>query len=230
MRKILAFESSAKAASVAVGESGRLLGQAFQNCGLTHSRTLLPMAEGLLRNMDLALADMDAFAVAIGPGSFTGLRIGIAAVKGLAWSLERPCYGVSTLEAMARLIPEDGLICPVMDARRGQVYNALFQRTSDELTRLTPDRAVSLEDLAGALSDRQVLLVGDGAEMCYNWLKERGMRAKLPPEHLRHQSAWGVLLAAEGAEPVSVHDLTPNYIRLSQAERERIETARRERS
>jgi len=230
MMKILAFESSAKAASVAVAEGGRLLGQSFQNCGLTHSRTLLPMAEDLLRNMDLSLAAMDAFAVSVGPGSFTGLRIGVAAVKGLAWGLERPCYGVSTLEAMAHLIPEDGCICPVMDARRNQVYNAQFQRNGGQLTRLTPDRAISLEDLAGALSDRQVLLIGDGAEMCYNWLKARGMHVKYPPEHLLHQSAWGVIRAAENAEPVSVHDLTPNYIRLSQAERERIEAARRERS
>lgn len=125
--KILSFESSAVSASVALTDGVRLIAQSFQNCGLTHSRTLLPMAESLLAGCGHGLQDVDAFAVAAGPGSFTGLRIGVATVKGLAYPSGKPCAGVSTLEAMARgLEGLSGPVCCVMDARGGQVYNALF--------------------------------------------------------------------------------------------------------
>ena len=147
--KILALETSAKAVSAAVVEDGFPLAAASQCTGLTHSRTLMPMVEGLLKNSDLTMADMDAVAVAAGPGSFTGIRIGIAAAKGLAWAAEKPCVGVSTLEAMAEgMAHVEGTIVCAMDARRSQVYNALFRAEGGKLHRLCPDRPISLEELA----------------------------------------------------------------------------------
>ncbi len=227
---ILALESSAVAASCCLCRDGKLLAQSFQNNGLTHSRTLLPMVTAMLQNCDLTLEAVDAFAVAVGPGSFTGLRIGISAVKGLAWAAEKPVCGVSTLEAMAyNLGAEDALICCAMDARRKQVYNALFRAEAGQLIRLTPDRAIAVEELfrEEALQNRPVLLVGDGAQLCYAHATGLGLPVKLAPEHLRQQSAWGVALAAlQHWDPAADHSagqLKPNYLRLSQAERERLE-------
>ena len=163
---ILAFESSAKAASAALVRDGELIAQSTQCSGLTHSRTLLPMAEDMLKNTDIRLSDVDMLACAHGPGSFTGIRIGIATVKGLAWALDKPCIGVSTLEAMAwNGISAGGIICAVMDARRSQVYNALFEIWDGMPVRLTEDRAISLEELKGDVEalNSDVFLVGDGA-------------------------------------------------------------------
>ena len=149
---ILAFETSAKAASVALLEGGNLLAESYQNAGLTHSRTILVMAEHLLQSCELTPQDVEAVAVAMGPGSFTGVRIGMAAAKGFAWGRELPLFGVSTLEAMAWGLGElEGLICPVMDARRSQVYNALFRASGGTLTRLREDRAISMTDLEADL-------------------------------------------------------------------------------
>lgn len=226
--KLLALESSAKAASCAVLEDGALLASAWQATGLTHSRTLLPMAEDMLRNSELTVQDMDTVAVAAGPGSFTGLRIGVAAVKGLAWASEKPCIPVSTLEAMAwPLACMEGLIVCAMDARRQQIYNAVFLADGGTLTRLREDRALSLEDAAADLAkmDGPMTIVGDGARLCYDFLTGRGTACQLAPGHLRLQSAVGVGLAAYRRWPegtVSAQDLTPVYLRLSQAERERL--------
>ena len=154
--RILAFESSAKAASVAVLQDGILLGEYYQNSGQTHSRTLMQMANNLLENCDLSVRDIDSVAVASGPGSFTGIRIGVSAAKGFAWGRELPVYGVSTLEAMAALHASfEGVICASMDARRSQVYNALFRCHEGEIERITEDRAISLEELADELKNLQ---------------------------------------------------------------------------
>jgi len=223
--RILAIESTAKAASAAVLDNGRLVSQYWQKSGLTHSRTLLKMVEDMLANLELKMADIDLVAVAKGPGSFTGVRIGVAAAKGLAWAADKPVCGVSTLEAMAYpLSDRDGIICPVMDARRGQVYNALFSG-GEALARITPDRAISLEELTeeAKKSGKTYFLVGDGAEMCYNAIKEAGVDVRLAPEPLLFQSAYGVAAAAVHAEQTSPDELVPNYLRLSQAERERLE-------
>ena len=225
--KILALESSAKAASCAVLSDGELLASAWQATGLTHSRTLLPMAEDMLKNSELTLEDMDVVAVAAGPGSFTGLRIGIAAVKGLTWAAEKPCIPVSTLEAMAwPLAHLEGNIVCAMDARRQQIYNAVFLAEGGELKRLREDRAVSLEEAAADLSklDGPMTVVGDGAGLCCDFLTERGIGCRLAPVHLRLQSAAGVALAAwrRPGETVSAQELAPVYLRLSQAERERL--------
>ena len=225
--KILALESSAKAASCAVLSDGELLASAWQATGLTHSRTLLPMVEDMLNNSELSVQEIDAVAVAAGPGSFTGLRIGIAAVKGLAWAAEKPCIPVSTLEAMAWPLAhlEGNIIC-AMDARRQQIYNAVFLAEVGELTRLREDRAVSLEEAAADVGemDGPMTIVGDGAGLCFDFLTARGVECRLAPVHLRQQSAVGVAMAAwrRRGENLSAQELTPVYLRLSQAERERL--------
>ena len=231
---MLAFESSAKAASVALCRDGALLGQYFQNSGLTHSVTLLPMAEALLKNNGLTAADIDVFAVSQGPGSFTGIRIGVATVKGMAWAAEKACVGVSTLEAMAWngvSAPEGSLICCAMDARRNQVYNALFRVEAGKPVRVCEDRAIALDALTQdvlALQPQSVFVIGDGAHLAHAALTQAGLNATLAPELLRWQNAWGVCMAAQDKAPVSTHELQPVYLRLSQAERERQERLLRE--
>lgn len=226
---ILAFETSAKAASVALAEEGTLLGECYQNTGLTHSQTLLVMAQDLLNQCGRAVSQVTAVAVAAGPGSFTGVRIGVAAAKGFAWGGETPCCGVSTLEAMALGFGAGrGYVCPCMDARRSQVYNALFYSDGKSLRRLKEDRAISLEELEADLKNLEKLkiLVGDGAVLCYNTLRDRVDGLRLLPEALRMQRASGVALVAaelaERGERPSAGELVPNYLRLSQAERERM--------
>lgn len=223
---IMAFESSAKAASVALVRDGRLVSQYSQCSGLTHSRTLLPMAEDMLKNAEMSLKDVDCFAVAHGPGSFTGIRIGVSTVKGLAWAADKPCVGVSTLEAMAwHALSAGGYVCPVMDARRNQVYNALFKIENGRPLRLCADRPIGLAELSGELRsmDAPVLLVGDGAAITAVWLEKEGIAHTVAPENLLWQSAWGVAMAAAEKEPGSCDELLPVYLRLSQAERERME-------
>ena len=231
---ILAFETSAKAASAALHDGKTLLGEAYQNTGMTHSQTLMVMAEDLLKQCGKTAADVTAVAVAEGPGSFTGVRIGAAAAKGFAWGAQIPCYGISTLEAMAETFGAwQGYVCPVMDARRAQVYNALFYVNRGILTRVAPDRAVSLAELGAELKklSEPVFLVGDGSNLCYNTLSEEVPNLVMPPEHRVHQRAVGVAIAAvrqaeQGLAPDG-GSLTPNYLRLSQAEREKLEKQRR---
>ncbi|MBQ5442671.1 MAG: tRNA (adenosine(37)-N6)-threonylcarbamoyltransferase complex dimerization subunit type 1 TsaB, partial [Oscillospiraceae bacterium] len=169
--KILSLETSAKSASAAVVEDGNVLASCFQCTGLTHSRTLMPMVEAMLKNAELTLSQMDALAVAAGPGSFTGLRIGVSALKGLAWAADKPCLGVSTLEAMAHnLAHMDALLICAMDARRHQIYNAIFEARGGSLTRLCPDRAIALEEVREELrgDNRRKIVLGDGALLCYD--------------------------------------------------------------
>ena len=227
--KILAFETSAKAASVALLDQGKLLGEAYQNTGLTHSQTLMVMAEDLLKSCNLTAQDVEAVAVAAGPGSFTGVRIGVAAAKGFAWGAELPCYGVSTLESMARnLGVYQGYVVPAMDARRSQVYTAVFHAEKGILSRVEEDMAISLAELGEKIKNyaEPVFLVGDGAVLCYNTLLEEVPSLVLPPEHRMHQRAAGVALVAQAmadaGDPGNGAELSPNYLRLSQAERERL--------
>lgn len=224
---ILALESSAKAASVALMKDETLIAQYSQCSGLTHSRTLLPMLEDMLKNTETKIEDVDLIAVAHGPGSFTGIRIGVSTVKGLAWASDKKCVGVSTLEAMAwHGTAAGGLICPVMDARRSQVYNALFVIDENgSPRRLTEDRPIALEELARELKamGREAWLVGDGAEISYAYLTSAGVPCRMAPENLRFQSGWGVGMAALDKTPGTADDLLPVYLRLSQAERERQE-------
>ena len=228
---ILALESSATACSVALTRDGSVLAQAFQHSGLTHSRTLLPMVDNVLNSCGESMEHVDVVAVAAGPGSFTGLRIGVATAKGLAWPQDKPCAPCSTLESMAWPLAhlEDTVIVCAMDARRKQVYNALFLAKDGGLERLCPDRAIGLDELGEELKvlEKKKVVVGDGAQLCYNTLTEQGIALTLAPRHLRLQSAVGVARAAEELIArdalVSGGELAPVYHRLSQAERERLE-------
>ena len=226
---LLAFETSAKAAGAALFDENKLLAECYQNTGMTHSQTLLVMAEDLLKQIGKTAADVTAVAVAAGPGSFTGVRIGVAAAKGFAWAKELPCYGVSTLEAMALSLGIfEGTVCACMDARRAQVYNALFSFRNGQICRISDDRAISIADLSAELQkiDGPIYLVGDGAELVKRTLSDLP-NLILPAEHRRHQRATGVGLAAlaqiAAGMDADANALTPNYLRLSQAERERME-------
>ncbi len=228
---ILALESSATACSVALTRDGSVLAQAFQHSGLTHSRTLLPMVDSVLNSCGESVEHVDVVAVAAGPGSFTGLRIGVATAKGLAWPEDKDCAACSTLESMAWPLAhmKGKVIVCAMDARRSQVYNALFLATGEGLERLSEDRAISLTDLAEEVRkyDNEKIVVGDGAKLCYNTLSEMGLALTLAPEHLRMQSGWGVARAAEEmakqGQLIKGEALNAVYHRLSQAERERME-------
>lgn len=218
--KILALETSAKAVSAAVSEDGKILCSGYQDTGLTHSRTLMPIVEGILKNTELTLADMDAIAVAVGPGSFTGIRIGVAAAKGLCFAAGKPAIAVSTLAAMARNVAFcDGLVVCSMDARRAQVYNALFDARDGQLTRLTEDRAISLTDLAEELRDdpRPKTVVGDGGKLCCGYLNENGIPCRLAPPHLLMQNAVSVALEAQQlalqGHLITAQALEPVYLR-----------------
>ena len=227
---ILAFETSAKAAGVALHDGEKLLAECYQNTGLTHSQTLMVMAEDLLKQCGLTARDVTHIAVAAGPGSFTGVRIGVAAAKGFAWGGQLPCIGVSTLEAMAKnLGVYDGYVCACMDARRSQVYNALFWAEKGLLTPLCEDRAIALSELKEELKalEGPIYLVGDGASLTNRTLAGDIPNLILPPEHRMHQRGAGVALAAlekiNAGEIGDAAALQPNYLRLSQAEREKLE-------
>ncbi len=223
--KILALDSSALIASVALCEDGRLLSEYTLNNKNTHSETLLPMIESMLSHFSLTPADIDVFAASAGPGSFTGVRIGAATLKGLAFGADKPCVEVSTLEALAyNAICFEGLICPVMNARRSQVYTALFRSDGKTLTRLMPDSAMAISELDEMLSERgeTVMLCGDGYDITVDALCKA--KVKHTPERMRHQSAFSVACVAlslynEG-NYVSDSSFKVNYLRPSQAERE----------
>lgn len=225
--KILALDTSAKTATAAVIEEDKILCRASVTVNLTHSQTLLPLCDSMLKAAGFALADIDFFAVSEGPGSFTGLRIGIGAVKGMAQGLNKPCVGVSTLEALAcNYTGLQGIVCAVMDARCQQVYTAVFRVNGGAPERLTPDEALAIEELGKKLLsfNEPVTFVGDGALLCYEALKDR-LSAVLAPPQLRLQDAASVAFAAQrflqnGGQPLGAAELMPQYLRLPQAERE----------
>ena len=225
--KILAVDTSATAASVAVAEENKLIGEFSINTALTHSQTLMPMVDELLKNTGLSVNDIDAVAVNAGPGSFTGVRIGVAAVKGIAFPKNLPCVSVSTLESMAyNMLGNDCIVCSVMDARCSQVYNALFRVKGCTVTRMTDDRALSLKDLKNELQNinEKVVLVGDGAVLCSKFLGEELENIMLAPFNNRIQTASSVAYAAfekiNNGETVKADELMPVYLRLPQAQRE----------
>lgn len=223
--KILSMDSSATVASVALCEDEALLAEYTVNNGNTHSETLLPMVESVLGNFGLTPKDIDLFAVSNGPGSFTGVRIGAATLKGLAFASERPCVGVSTLHALAfNLLGTEGLICPVMNARRSQVYTALFRSDGVSLQRLMPDSAMAIEELDALLAEygETIRFCGDGYKITVDALKKTHHLAV--PERLRHQSAFSVgqiaLLESRAGNTTTDTELKVTYLRPSQAERE----------
>ena len=226
--KILALDSSAVVASVALCEDETLLAEYTINNGNTHSETLLPMIETLLSHFGITVNDVDLFAASTGPGSFTGVRIGTATLKGLAFAKETPCVGISTLEALAENAAAfSGLVCPVMNARRSQVYTALFRSDGQTLTRLVPDSALAIAALDELLSayGEPVIFVGDGYRITLDALKKT--EAREIPDRLRHQSAYSVAQVArrvyKSGNATDDASLSVTYLRLSQAERERLE-------
>ena len=219
----LAVDSTAAPASCCVVRDGKIVSEFYSNNGLTHSQTLMPMVEAVLKSAGITAREVDVFAVSAGPGSFTGVRIGVSLVKGLAFGKAGNTVPVSTLEAMARLhIGQKSTVCAVMDARCDQVYNAIFETTGTDVKRLCEDRAIFIENLREEIKNKKnVIFVGDGAEMCYNRLKGAPNIA-LAPEHIRYQRAYGVYLASLDKQPVDASALQPVYLRLPQAERERL--------
>ena len=229
--RILAFDSTAKAASVALCENGRPLGLYTIDNGLTQSELLLPMAEDLLRSLKLSFSDVDLLAASVGPGSFTGVRIGVSLVKGIAFGHGTPCVAVSTLEALAESLNGlRGYIVPCMDARRGQVYSAIFYSDGEKLARITEDMAISLVDLAEKLkelSDEPIYLSGDGYDVARGALLAHGVKLESTPTLLRGENAYSVAAVAlrkyEAGEATDDLEFSPTYLRLPQAERERLE-------
>ena len=228
--KILAIECSATPASVAVLDGNKLLANAFVNVKLTHSQTLMPMIESTLNAAKINIGDIEGFAISNGPGSFTGVRIGISAVKGLAMAKKLPCVAVSTLRAMAENYSDtDCIVCAVMDARCNQVYNAIFDIEKGNVTRICDDRAIMCDELSEIVknmsqnSKKRVIIVGDGAEIFYPFVKDIENVAISSPSR-RFQNAVGVGTAAitdfEENSYQSPEELLPVYLRLPQAERE----------
>ena len=227
---ILGFESTAKVASVAVLDGDRTLAVYSIDNGLTQSELLLPMAESILKSLKLGFDDVTLFTAAVGPGSFTGVRIGVSIVKGLVFGKNKKTVAVSTLEALTEnLSGLSGIIVPVMDARRNQVYTALFRGTENGATRISEDAAISIDELSTILEEyknEDIYLVGDGYDLVYNSLNGK-IPLKATPRELRLQNAASVCRVAkrrfENGETVSDIELSPVYLRLAQAERERLE-------
>ncbi len=231
--KILSLDSTALVCSVAVSDGDKLISEITINTGNTHSETLLPAVENALRLSNTYIDDIDVFACSVGPGSFTGVRIGTATVKGIAYGKNKPCVAVSTLDALAENLSSfEGILCPVMNARRGQVYNALYRCESGVITRLCPDRAISVDELDRELSrySEPIYLCGDGYDITLKGSKQTKFADV--PMRLRLQSAYSVCVCAlrkyERGEYVTDKELAPTYLRPSQAERERMERLEKE--
>ena len=229
--KILAIDSSGLVASVAVVEDGVLIAEYTMNYKKTHSQTLLPMLEEVKKAISLDLSSIDAIAVAAGPGSFTGLRIGSATAKGLGLALDKPLIGVPTVDALAANLydtGEDTLICPIMDARRQQVYTGMYRFAHHNLETVKQQEALPIGELLEELNERgkTVIFLGDGVPVYKEMIQEQ---CKVPysfaPAHLNRQRAGAVASLAEKyylegkTETAAEHK--PNYLRMSQAERER---------
>ena len=222
--KILSIECSAVPCSACVSEDGNILSDDFLNVGLTHSQTLMPMVEKVLKEAKLSISDIDGFAVSAGPGSFTGIRIGISAIKGMATPLNKPCFPVSTLLAMAQNYRDRNcIVCAVMDARCNQVYNANFEIFGGKITRLCDDRALLCEELAKEIKNisqnekKCVIIVGNGTNLFYEFVKDFENVSKAEEDKM-YQNAIGVAQAIK--DSIKPKDLLPVYLRLPQAERE----------
>ena len=227
---ILAFDSTAKAASVAITDDEQLLALYNIDNGLTQSELLLPMAENMLKNLKLTFDDVELLACAVGPGSFTGVRIGVALVKGIAFGKNIPCVSVSTLDELAEnLAGLEGIIVPVMDARRQQVYTATYRGRYGKLEKLTSDRAIAISELADELKEysEPIYLVGDGYEVAKHGLEAAGVKVQNTPKLLITENAYSVALVAkrkhESGEATTDLEIAPTYLRMPQAERERLE-------
>ena len=225
---ILSVESSAKSASVCLYDK-KIVAEYYINTEFTHSQTLTVLIESMLKVTGINIKDVDCFAVNNGPGSFTGVRIGVSAVKGMAYALDKPCVAISTLESMAyNFISDNALICACMDARRNQLYNALFDVNSGQVNRIFEDRAISINDLYNEISkikNKDIIIVGDGAELFFDSIENTNKNIILAPDNLRFQRASSTAMCAYrkiiSDQVLNAKTLLPSYLRLSQAERER---------
>ena len=221
--KILSVDSSAKCASAAVTENENIISECFSDSGLTHSKTLLIMVDKVLKDADLSINDIDFFAVNNGPGSFTGIRIGVSLIKGLAFSNNKLCAGVSTLESIAyNFLKEDCIVCSCMDARCNQVYTALFRCTGGIISRISEDEAISVDELKDKLlkTEGRIIIAGDGSEITYPKLAEI-KSIELADKDKVYQRASSVGIAAMANNKFfESSKLVPSYLRLPQAERE----------
>ncbi|MBQ7522745.1 MAG: tRNA (adenosine(37)-N6)-threonylcarbamoyltransferase complex dimerization subunit type 1 TsaB [Clostridia bacterium] len=227
---ILAMDSSSKAVSVAYLRDGKILGQFYLNAGLSHSTTLMPMTENLLKTASLSLKNVDCFAVSIGPGSFTGLRIGISAIKGLSFAENKPCVGVSSLEAIAyNFYGSDTLVCSVIDARCQRFFCSFFRCHKDgSVDRLTNDQTLSTDEIITFIrqnySAETITLSGDGSELAYSLLNHHLPNLEVAPKHLRYPQSNSVALIGEklakSGKTVTAQQLLPLYFALPQAQRE----------
>lgn len=227
---IFSIDTCSMSSSASVVSDERMIAQFSVNHKKTHSERIMPQIEAMLEAADISINDIDAFAAAVGPGSFTGVRIGVATIKALAQAQNKPCIAVSALEGLAKgLVSFDGIISPILDARRNQVYNALFESDGKNLNRICPDRALALDELLQELekTDKNILFTGDGLpvfkETITETLKDKAFFAPLPL--VFNQAASVALIALEklkNGETVSYSQLVPEYVRLSQAEQEKL--------
>ena len=229
--RVLALDCTAKSVSAAIAEDGKLICESFLNINLTHSQTLLVLCEQLLSNTKLKINEIDAFGITAGPGSFTGVRIGISAIKGMAFAQNTPVFPFSTTEAMALNFKNmpilNGIICGVMDARCNQFYNGIFEIKNGEIYRLIEDRIIMADSLLTELEEKyngqDIILVGDGAKLFFNECQNHP-NITLSPEHLLVQRAAGIAIKASLSPiqtAINPNVLQPIYLRKSQAERER---------
>ncbi len=222
--KILAVDTSAQVASCALVEEDKLICECVLNNGLTHSQTLMPMIDDVFKKSKMTPADIDIYAVSNGPGSFTGLRIGVTTVKGLAHATEKLVVGINTLEALAYNVPFcPHIIVPIMDARREQVYNAFYRYENGRVREVVPPRAIALADCIDELMEygEKAVFVGDGVAVHKERIKEiMGDMALFAPQIANAQRASAVAEAAKGKDGMHYSELVPVYLRKSQAERE----------
>ena len=217
--KILAIDTATDTATAAVTDGSRLIGECVLNHKKTHSQKLMVLIERMMGDLELDISDIDLFAAAEGPGSFTGLRIGIATIKALAHSVNKPVVGVSTLEGLAYNLPyADGLIVPIMDARNNQVFNAAYEWVGGELKEVIAPNACDINECIDRVKDKKVIFTGDGANVHAELINQIG--AKIAPVNARLSRASSIAAAAENKQTQHYTELTPKYLRLSQAERE----------
>lgn len=229
--KILAVDTSSSVATVAVTDGDKLICECVLNNKLTHSQTLMPMIDDVFKRSELSPSDIDVFAVSNGPGSFTGLRIGVTTVKGLAHATQKQVVGVNTLEALAYNLPFcPYIISPVMDARREQVYNAFYRVRDGRVEELVAPRAIALSDCLEELKkyNEKVVFLGDGVPVFREKIAEAlGENALFAPQTANAQRASAVAEAAKNKTGMNYSELVPVYLRVSQAERELEERGRK---
>ena len=228
---ILSIDTSGPVASCAVMKGGKIVHSIFMNHGLTHSETIMPAVDAAMDASGLSCADIDVFAAVAGPGSYTGVRIGVCAAKGFAHAAGKKCVEIHALEALAMNFPYfNGTVCTILDARRGQVYCAAFDMCSGRPVRVLEDDACALEEFLSRLPEGELMFAGDGVGVFGEKVRSiLGERAHIAPHNLRNLHAESVcLLAEDESKWIDAQEMRPVYLRAPQAERERAERLKKE--